>query len=338
MTRLEQLQKTGINRVGTPARGFRYKRADGRRVSAADLKRIDELRIPPAWSNVWINSAAGGTVQAIGKDAAGRLQYLYHQNHVRRQDAKKFRRVIKFAEALPKMRGMVAASLREPDLGRDSVMACILRILSTCFIRPGSHVYAHENGSFGIATLRPRHVKVKGDLVEMDFPGKSGVRQFRQIKDRKVAKVVKRLLNHPSREVFKYQNGNGEFVNVTRAHINAYIREVMGENFSAKDFRTWAGTLVCACALARVGTEIVEKPTSRKRKVVAAIKETAEALGNTPAVCRSSYICPEIINSFETGKIIDNHFNTLKALMTYRGRRLHAAEKSLLRFMKKMSA
>jgi DNA topoisomerase-1 len=277
-------------------------------------------------------------VQAIGKDAAGRLQYLYHQNHVRRQDAKKFRRVIKFAEALPRMRATIAANLREPNLERDSVMACILRILSTCFIRPGSQVYASENGSFGIATLRPRHVKVKGNLVELDFPGKSGVRQFRQIKDRKVAKVVRQLLNHPSREVFKYQNGNGEFVNVTRAHINAYIREVMGESFSAKDFRTWAGTLVCACALARVGTEIIEKPASRKRKVVAAIKETALALGNTPAVCRSSYICPEIINSFETGKIIDNYFNTLQALMSYRGRKHHAAEKSLLRFMKQMAA
>jgi DNA topoisomerase-1 len=277
-------------------------------------------------------------VQAIGKDAAGRLQYLYHQNHVRRQDAKKFRRIIKFAEALPRMRATIAANLREPNLERDSVMACILRILSTCFIRPGSHVYANENGSFGIATLRPRHVKVKGNLVELDFPGKSGVRQFRQIKDRKVAKVVRLLLNHPSREVFKYQNGNGEFVNVTRVHINAYIREVMGETFSAKDFRTWAGTLVCACALARVGTEVIEKPACRKRKVVAAIKETAVALGNTPAVCRSSYICPEIINGFETGKIIDNYFNTLEALMTYRGRKHHAAEKSLLRFMKRMAA
>ena len=337
MTRLQQLQKTGIQRLGTPARGFRYRRADGRRVNAADLRRIDELKIPPAWTGVWINSAAGGMVQAIGTDAAGRLQYLYHENHVRRQEAKKFRRVIKFAEALPKMRATVAASLREPDLGRDSVMACILRILSTCFIRPGSHVYANENGSFGIATLRPRHVSVKGDLIELDFPGKSGVRQFLKIKDRKVAKVVRRLLNHPSREVFKYRNGNGEFVNVTRAHINAYIREVMGENFSAKDFRTWAGTLVCACALARVGTEIIEKPASRKRKIVAAIKETAEALGNTPAVCRSSYICPEIINGFETGEIIDNHFNTLQALRGYRGRRHHAAETSLLRFMKRMA-
>src|SRR5688572_28959081 len=337
MTRLEQLQKTGIQRLGTAARGFRYKRSDGKRITAADLRRIDELGIPPAWTNVWINAVAGGAVQVIGTDAAGRLQYLYHQKHVRRQDAKKFRRAIKFAEALPGMRATVTASLRQPDLNRDSVMACILRILSSCFIRPGSHVYANENGSFGIATLRPKHVKVKGDVVEFDFPGKSGVRQVRQIKDRKVSTVVRRLLRHPSREVFKYRNGNGEFVNVTRPHINAYIREVMGESFSAKDFRTWAGTLVCACALAKAGCEIIEKPTVRKRKIVEAIRATAEALGNTPAVCRSSYICPEIINSFETGKVINNYFNTLGELVTYRGRKLHSAEKSLLSFMKRMA-
>jgi DNA topoisomerase I len=336
MTRLEQLQRTGIQRLGTSSRGFRYRRAGGR-VTAAELKRIDELRIPPAWTNVWINSIPGGAVQGIGTDAAGRRQYLYHQTHVRRQEARKFRRVIKFAEALPRMRSTVAVSLRQPDLGRDSVMACILRILSSCFIRPGSHIYANENGSFGLATLRPRHVKVKGDLVEFDFPGKSGVRQFRQLKDHKVATVLRKLLKHPTREVFKYQNGNGEFVNVTRSHINTYIREVMGENFSAKDFRTWAGTLVCACALARVGIEPLEKPTARKRKIVEAIKETAEALGNTPAVCRSSYICPEIINNFETGIIIGHYFNSLQALITYRGKKLHAAEKSLLKFMKRMS-
>jgi DNA topoisomerase-1 len=335
MTRFEQLQKTGIRRVGTAARGFKFQRPDGKKVSAADLKRIDELRIPPAWTAVWINSVAGGAVQAIGRDAAGRLQYLYHANHVRRQEAKKFRRLIKFAEALPKMRAAVASQIRQPGLGKETVMASILRILSTCFLRPGSQVYASENGSFGLATLRPRHLKVKGDVIEFDFPGKSGVRQSRQLKDRQVAKVVRGLLRRPSREVFKYQNGNGEFVNVTRQHINDYIREVMGEKFSAKDFRTWAGTLVCACALARMGTEPVEKPSVRKRKVVEAIKETADVLGNTVAVCRSSYICPEIIHNFESGKFINRYFNTLNELITYRGRKLHAAEKSLLDFMKR---
>lgn len=334
MTRLEQLQRNGIKRLGTAKRGFTYRRADGKKVSAAESNRINELKIPPAWTDVAINPRPAGALQAVGKDAAGRWQYLYHGNHVRRQDARKFKRLIAFAEALPKMRATVAAHLRRPDLDRERVMACVLRILSSCFIRPGSQVYASENGSYGIATLRPKHVSVKGDVVEFDFPGKSGVRQQRQLKDRQVAKVVKSLLRHPGREVFKYRNGNGEFVDVKRRHITEYIREVMGQDFSAKDFRTWAGTLVCACALAREGAENNEKDSVRKRKVVAAIKETAEVLGNTPAVCRSSYICPEIINSFESGKIIKRYFNTLDELLAYRGKKLHEAEKSLLRFMK----
>jgi DNA topoisomerase I len=321
--------------MGTPARGFKYKSAAGTKVSAADLKRIDELKIPPAWSDVWINAAGGGAVQAIGRDAAGRWQSLYHANHVRRQEARKFRRLIKFAEALPIIRATIASDIKQPSLGREPVMAAMLRILSTCFLRPGSHVYASENGSFGLATLRPRHVKVKGDVVEFDFTGKSGVQQRHQLKDRQVSKIVRSLLKQPSLEVFKYQNDDGEFVNVTRHHINDYIREVMGENFSAKDFRTWAGTLICACALARLGTEIVEKSASRKRKVVEAIKETADILGNTPAVCRSSYICPEIIHNFEKGKTIGTYFNTLHELISYRGRKLHTAEKSLLVFLRR---
>lgn len=338
MTRLEKIQKSGINRVGSPARGFRYKRADGKKLNAADRKRIDALRIPPAWTDVWINASATGTVQAIGKDAAGRLQYLYHDSHVRKREAKKFKRIIKFGEALPKLRSTVAAHLRQPGLGRERVLASILRILSMSFMRPGSQVYASENGSFGIATLRPKHVKVKGDVIEFDFPGKSGVQQVRQVKDHHVAKVVRSLLKVPSREVFKYQNGNGEFIDVTRPHINSYIREVMGENFSAKDFRTWAGTLSCACALARAASEPAETKPARKRKIVEAIKETAEVLGNTPAVCRSSYVCPEIINSFESGQCIKKYFGSLNELTRYRGRKLHPAEKSLLSFMKQASA
>jgi len=321
--------------VGKPARGFKYKRTDGKKIIAADLERINDLKIPPAWTDVWINSVAGGAVQAIGRDAAGRLQYLYHASHIRRQEAKKFQRLIKFAEALPKMRATVGSQIRQPGLGREPVMASILRVLSTCFLRPGSQVYASENGSYGLATLRPKHVKVKGDVIEFDFPGKSGVQQYRQLHDRQVARVVRSLLRQPSHEVFKYRNGDGGFVNVTRQHINDYIRELMGEKFSAKDFRTWAGTLVCACALARAGADTIEEDAARKRKVVEAIEETAQILGNTPAVCRSSYICPEIIDSFENGKIINRYFNTLNELIAYRGRKLHAAEKALLGFMKR---
>jgi DNA topoisomerase-1 len=202
-------------------------------------------------------------------------------------------------------------------------------------MRPGSQVYASENGSYGVATLRRKHVKVKGDVVEFDFPGKSGVRQQPQLKDGQVAKVVRKLLKLPGAEVFKYQNGNNEFIDINNRHINEYIKEIMGEKFSAKDFRTWAGTIICACALARVGTETIEKSNVRKRKVVAAIKETAEMLGNTPAVCRSSYICPAVIDSFAKGKIIDGYFETLEDLIAYRGRKLHPAESALLSFLKR---
>lgn len=333
MTNIERLQNIGIRRLGNPKRGFRYKPVSGR-LTKADLDRIDELRIPPAWTDVAINPAASGRVQVIGKDAAGRWQYLYHANHTRTQELRKFKRITKFAQAIPKMRKTMARHLRQPGLTRERVLAAVLRILSTCFMRPGSEVYASEHGSYGIATLRRKHVNVKGDLIEFDFRGKSGVRQQRQLRDRRVARVVRATMKMPGFNVFKYQNGDGKPVVVTRRHINEYIKEVMGSKFSAKDFRTWAGTLVCACALAREGDEIPDKKTARKKKIVEAIKETAEVLGNTPAVCRGSYVCPEIINSFEKGQVIDNCSSKLEDLISYRGRGLHQAEQSLLRFLK----
>ena len=332
MTNIERLQETGIRRLGKPGR-FRFV-TTGRTVSAADRKRIDQLRIPPAWSDVAINSSENGRIQAVGKDAAGRWQYLYHESHTRRQEAQKFKRLIKFAEALPAMRTTVRRDLRQRGLPRERVLASVLRILSTCFMRPGSQVYASENGSYGIATLRRKHVNLKGETIEFDFPGKSGVQQYRVLNDREVAKVIRQMLKYPGAEVFKYQNGDGEFVDVTRRHINDYIKDVMGANFSAKDFRTWAGTLICACALAREGTDVTERRTARKRKVVNAIKETAKVLGNTPAVCRSSYICPAVVSAFERGKIIANHFETLEDFISFRGRNLHVAERALLKFLK----
>lgn len=336
MTTLERLQAIGIRRLGNPKRGFRYETAKGGKVNLADRQRIYELRIPPAWTNVAINPSPNGRVQAVGTDAAGRWQYLYHANHTKAQEARKFRRLVKFAQALPTMRRRVAQDLRQTGLGRERVLASILRILSTCFMRPGSHVYASEHGSYGISTLRPRHVNVKADLIEFDFPGKSGVRQVRQVRDREVSKVIRNLLRRPG-QVFKYENGNGLLVNVERRHINEYIKEVMGEKFSAKDFRTWAGTLICACALARAGIEETDGDTARKRKMVAAIKETAEILGNTPAVCRGSYICPEILSGFERGSVIKDHFDKPDDFVSFRGRTLHRAETSLLKFLKKTS-
>jgi DNA topoisomerase-1 len=334
MTKLERLQNIGIRRLGTPKRGFRYKPQSGR-LTKADLDRINDLKIPPAWTDVFINPAANGRVQAIGKDGAGRWQYLYHASHTRAQELRKFRRITKFAKAMPQMRATVARHLRQQGLTRERVLAAVLRILSTCYMRPGSEVYANENGSYGIATLRRKHVTVKGELIEFDFPGKSGVRQQRQLRDRQVARVIRKTIKLPGYNVFKYLNGDDKPVVVTRRHINEYIKEVMGSSFSAKDFRTWAGTLVCACALARDGVEISEKKTARNKRIVAAIKETAEVLGNTPAVCRGSYVCPEIISSFEKGQVIEASVTNLDDLIGFRGRGLHKAEQSLLKFLKK---
>jgi DNA topoisomerase-1 len=334
MTKIEWLCAKGIRRTGTPKRGFRYQRADGGKLARADSSRIEDLKIPPAWTDVCINSAARGAVQAVGRDAAKRWQYIYHDHHVRRRERKKFQRLAKFAAALPAMRKTISASLRLQGLPRERVMACILRILSQSFLRPGSEIYANENGSYGIATLKSKHVTVKGDVVVFDFPGKSRVRQHREIRDRAVARVVRELLRHPGRDVFKYQDPEGKFVDVRRQDINTYIKEVMGQNFSAKDFRTWAGTLICACALARAQASVNGDQPAAKRQLVAAIKETAEALGNTPAVCRAAYVCPLIMTGFEKGQVIDRYFRSVQDLMTYRGGSLHPAERSLLKFLR----
>jgi DNA topoisomerase-1 len=336
MTTIERLSTGGIQRLGAPKKGFHYRRADGKKPSPADLKRITEMKIPPAWNDVHINPAAGGAVQAIGQDAAGRWQYLYHQNHIRVREQRKLLRLLKFAESLPALRTAVSGHLRLSGLPRERVMAAILRILSSSFIRPGSQVYAAENGSYGIATLRPKHVTVKGDLITFKFPGKSGVQQHREIRDRVVARIIRELLRRPSREVFAYENGDGKLVDIKRRHINQYIKEMMGANFTAKDFRTWAGTLICACALARAANEISTQRESKKR-LVAAIKETAEALGNTPAVCRDAYICPLVTGGFVEGRVINRYFQSVQDLINYRGVSLHPAEKSLLRFLKRQA-
>jgi DNA topoisomerase-1 len=334
MTQLERLQKTGIRRIGSPKAGFRYETAQGKAVNAADLDRVESLRIPPAWTEVAIHPSPRGMLQAVGKDAAGRWQYLYHAAHVQRREQKKYEKIVHFAQALPKMRRTVGEHLKQPGLGKEKVLACILRILSTVFIRPGSEVYASENGSYGIATIRKKHVEVKGDVVHLDFPGKSGKRQQRELRDRRVARIVRELLKLPGYEVFKFMNEEGQLVDVKRRHINQYIKEVMGERFSAKDFRTWAGTLICACALARAGADGTETKTARRKKVVSAVKETAEQLGNTPAICRASYIYPAVLNSFERGRVVGRYFENVEELVEHHTAGLHGSEKALLQLLK----
>ncbi|MEP6769053.1 MAG: DNA topoisomerase IB [Acidobacteriota bacterium] len=337
MTFVEKLSGSGLRRSGSPKSGFRYKRADGRSASRAEVARIKALRIPPAWKDVLIHPSPHGSVQAMGKDAAGRWQYLYHERRAARREKEKFERLVHFAQALPTMRRAVARDLAVSGLPREKVLACVLRILSTCFLRAGSQVYADENGSYGIATLRTKHVTVRGDLVVFDFPGKSGKQQHRELRDRRVARIVRELARAPG-EVFKYRDEDGRWVDIRRRHINEYIKDVMGERFSAKDFRTWAGTLICACALARAGTEAAETKTARKRKVVAAIKETADTLGNTPAICRSSYIYPAVLSTFDRGRVIDRYFGNVEELVARRAPGLHGSEKALLSLLKQKAS
>lgn len=342
MTVVAALQSDGILRLGGMKSGFRYRYArDGKPVSARpdrrQLERISTLRIPPAWRSVAIHPSSTAWIQAVGQDTAGRWQYLYHERAVARRERRKHRRLVAFTRALPRLRAQVSRDLSRKGYGQERVVACMLRILSICFLRPGSEEYASENGSYGIATLRPRHVEIRGKSVRLRFNGKSGKDSAYEFEDRRVAAMMRALLAAGGRRVFTFQDATGAWKEVRRQHINAYIKGAMGGAFSAKDFRTWAGTMTCACALARIGVDPADSAVSIKRKVVAAVKETAETLGNTPAVCRSSYISPNVIRAFEAGRVISRPVAAVGDLATSRGR-LHHCERSLLRLLEESGA
>ena len=253
MTVVERLQSSGIRRLGSPKRGFRYRRSDGGRVSREERARIDALVLPPAWTDVYVSPAPSSAVQAIGRDRAGRWQYVYSERQTRLREARKRARLLAFLRALPALRARLARDLRREGLSRERVLAAMARLLLRGFLRPGSQVYARENGSYGLATLRPRHVRVRGPRVTLDYPGKGGKHQIREIDDAAAARVVRALLADPGPEVFRYRNGGDAWVNVRRRNLNAYLSEITGGRITAKDFRTWAGTLFGACALARGG-------------------------------------------------------------------------------------
>ena len=336
MTILEKLQTLGIRRSGARRSGFRYRAAGDKPVSARDRERIVALRIPPAWSEVAIHPSATAAVQAIGKDAAGRWQYLYHSRHVERREHRKRERMVRFIQALPRVRRAVARDLSLRGLPREKVLAGIFRILSTCFLRPGSEEYAARNGSFGIATLRRRHVAVKGDIVRFDFIGKSGKRQQRALKDTRLARLLRELLRHPG-EVFKFRDESGALVDLRARHINEYLQERMGERFSAKDFRTWAANLLFASALAR-SEEPGESEAARKRSVSLALREVAEHLGNTPAVCRASYVFGSVLRDFENGRRLSQPVPSSASLLSLRPRQLERSERALLGLLRESAA
>ena len=333
MTALQKLQETGIRRIRA-GKGFAFRTARGTPVPSSELPRIRKLAIPPAWTDVYVAPSVTAKLQAVGKDKAGRWQYRYHPRFRARQDQRKFQKLVDFADALPRMRRRVARDIRSPGLGRDKVLACAIRVLSTCFMRPGSDEYARRHRHYGLTTILNRHAKVKGDLVSFDYPGKSGQPQHREIRDRSVARIVRQMLKLPGKELFKFLADDGAVVDVDREHLNDYVKSVMGPEFTAKDFRTWAGTLICACALARVAEDAphLVKAAPRhevRKKVVEAVKETAEELGNTPAVCKSSYIEPSVLSSFEKGEVVEKYFEKVEELVEHEEPTLAEPEKAL---------
>src|SRR2546428_3222078 len=292
-------ERPGIRR--RPAgRGFRYVRSEGKLVrDRADLRRIRRLAIPPAWTDVWIATDPRGHIQATGRDAKGRKQYRYHERFREVRDATKYEHMLDFAKVLPRIRKHVRADLRRRELTRESVIATIVRLLELTLIRVGNEEYAKANHSYGLTTLREKHLDVVGARVRFRFRGKSGQEHDVDVRDRRVARVLRSLQELPGQELFRYPDTDGTVRSVTSDDVNAYLRSIAGADFTAKDFRTWAGTLLAAQALASF--ERVEDERIAKQNVARAVAEVADRLGNTPAICRKGYIQPSITEAFLAG-------------------------------------
>jgi DNA topoisomerase-1 len=302
---------------------FRYRDPAGRLVRDANtLARIRALAVPPAWADVWICPTPGGHVQATGRDAKGRKQYRYHTAFRAQRNGTKFDALTAFAAALPRLRRRVAADLRRPGLPREKVLAAVVRLLDRTHIRVGNAEYAKANGSFGLSTLRDGHARFDGATVRLRFRGKSGVWHDRAVTDRRLAGIVRACRDLPGQELFQYVGDGGAVRDVGSGDVNDYIRIAAGGEFTAKVFRTWAGTVKAAVALA---ARPADTAAARKKAVVAVIREVAGALGNTPAVCRSSYVHPAVIDAYLTGEL------ALRAAAGGRG--LSADEARVLRFL-----
>ena len=294
-------QDAGIRRELSRA-GADYVAADGRLVrDPATLGRIRKLAIPPAWTDVWISADPRGHIQAVGRDARGRKQYRYHPRWRQTRDETKYGRMLMFSRALPRIRARVAADLRRHGLPREKVVATIVRLLELTLFRIGNSEYSKSNKSFGLTTLRDRHATVDGSTIRLSFRGKSGVRHEGSLSDRRLARIVKNCRDLPGYELFQYLNADGDRHGVDSADVNEYLREASGEDITAKDFRTWAGTQFAAIALAQFAE--IDGHTPAKSSIVRAVEQVAKHLGNTAAVCRKCYIHPAIFEGYLDGTL-----------------------------------
>ena len=313
-------------RCGT---AFRYLDPGGKPLrDAGTISRIRALVIPPAWTDVWICPHPNGHLQAVGWDAKGRKQYRYHPQYRRVRDEAKFGRMIAFGALLARIRKTVAEDLQLPGLPRRKVLAAVVRLLDTTFIRVGNDEYAEENDSFGLTTLRNRHVTISRSTVRLRFRGKSGMQHEVALTDRRVARIIRQCQELPGYEIFQYVNDEGEVCRVDSADVNEYLREITGENFSAKDFRTWAGTVLAAGELAASGPCANER--DGKKNIVAAVKRVAAQLGNRPATCRKYYIHPAVIDAYSEGTLFDAMRRGVEQDEAYNGSGLRPEEYSAL--------
>jgi len=284
--------------------GFRYLDAKGEPVEdEATLKRIKSLVIPPAWTDVWICPQANGHLQATGRDARGRKQYRYHPKWRSVRDEVKYERMINFGKALPQIRKEVDRALGLPGLPREKVLATIVYLLEATMMRIGNDEYARENKSYGLTTLRNRHVRIDGSEVEFRFRGKSGVHHDVKVHDRRLARIIGRTRDLPGQHLFEYVDDDGQPHTVDSSDVNDYLREISGEDYTAKDFRTWSGTVLAALALQEF--EKFDSETQAKKNVVRAIESVAEKLGNTPSVCRKCYVHPAVLDAYMDGTMLE---------------------------------
>lgn len=292
-------EKPGISRRRSGA-GFSYRDADGKLLRDREtLARIRALAIPPAWTDVWICASPNGHVQATGRDARGRKQHRYHARFREVRESAKFDKLSAFAKALPALRAQIDRDMRKHGLPREKVLATIAHLLDTTLIRVGNDEYAKSNKSYGLTTLKDQHAKIEGDKLRFMFTGKSGKNWRLMVKSRRVAKVVKAAQELPGQRLFQYLDDDGAPQSVTSTDVNAYLREIAGDDITAKDFRTWGGTVLAAAELARLGS--FETQTLAKANVKAAIETVSQSLGNTPTICRKCYVHPLVLETYLAG-------------------------------------
>lgn len=310
-------------------RAFRYVGSDGRPLrDAKHLQRIRSMVIPPAWRDVWICPSANGHLQAIGRDARGRKQYRYHPRYRAHRDEAKFSRMIAFGAVLAPVRRRLDRDLRRRGLPREKILATVVKLLETTYIRVGNEEYARENNSFGLTTMEDRHVRIAGAQLHFRFRGKSGQDHLIALTDRRLARIVKQCRDLPGYELFQYVDKNGATHRIDSGDVNRYIREISGHDFTAKDFRTWAGTLLAARELDAAGPSA--SATAAKRNIVAAVKTVARQLGNRPATCRKYYVHPAIFDAYADGALFAAMAQGREQEEAYQGRGLRPEEYSLM--------